>query len=214
MEQIPDADLEAARSAVTRELGSVLGFPGANEGAVKRAIISQADLSAFDSVWNESSRSLTYDASSASFVEMASLSKEEIAKGQAALLDMYKKRMTADAAKAAKTEKKLGTLLGGYQARSKKLAVQLEEATEALREATLQLDCFVRLAENETTAIPRRLEQLQKEVRDMERIEREGQNKYRDLNHEKTELSKKIEDMEMEYAEAVNEAALNAMDED
>ena len=213
MEQLADADLDTARAAVHLELASSIGFPGASEAIVKRTLASQLDNSLFDSVWQTTVDSMVFDASTNGYVEKASLSGAEIAQGQAALLDVYKKRMTADAARAAKVEKKLGTILGGYQARSKALAGKLATAIDDLRESTLQLDCFNRLADNEEGAIPRRLEILQKEVRDLERREKEGQNKYTELSQEKRDLTSRIEELELEYAEAVNEQAMAAMDE-
>lgn len=213
IEQIPDADLDTARAAVQLELATAIGFPGASEAIVKRTLASQLDNDLFESVWQTTSDSLVFDASAGVYVDKSTLSGAEIVKGQAALLDMYKKRMTADAAKAAKTEKKLGTILGGYQARSKALAGKLGSAVEELRDATMQYDAFSRLADNEEGAIPRRLEILQKDVRDLEGREKEGQNRYTDLNQEKRDLTAKIEELEMEYAEAVNEQAMAAMDE-
>ena len=214
LEQIPDSDLDKARSAVTVELGSTLGFPGASDAAVKRAIIAQLDSDAFESAWKPAADALVNDASTSSFVDRSNLSAKEVAAGQAALLDMYKKRMTADAAKAAKSEKKLSVVLGGYQARSKALAGKLIHSNEELREANMQYASFQRLAENEESAIPRRLESLQKEVRDLERIGRDGQSRYQSMNEQKMDTTKRIEELEYEYAQAVNEAALEAMDEE
>ena len=214
LEQLIDADLDKAREVVTVELGSALGYPGASEIAVKRAMIAQLDIGTFDTFWKPASDALVYDASTSSFMDRSSLSAAEIAKGQSALLDMYRKKMTSDAARAAKSEKKLSVVLGGYQARSKVLAAKLVQANDEVREANMQYLSFQRLAENEESAIPRRLEGLKKEVRDLERIEREGQMRYRTMNEQKMDRSKRIEDLEFEYAQAVNEAALEAMDEE
>jgi pre-mRNA-splicing factor CDC5/CEF1 len=126
---------------------------------------------------------------------------------------MFKQRMTADAAKAAKQEKKLGTVLGGYQARFKTLSSKLASVYEQVDESLLALDNFRILAHSEQAAIPRRIEILTKEVRDLERREREGQIKYSEMSREKAELEQRVSELEMDYAEAVNEHALGAMDE-
>ena len=214
--QIPDSDLDAARKAVNVELATQLGFPGASEAVVKRTVVTQIrdDVdAAFDAVWQPTMDSLVFDATSLSFVDSSDLSAQDIAKGQATLLELFKKRMTADATKAAKMEKKLGVTLGGYQARSKALSTKLETVTDALRDAMLTLQSFNRLAQNEETSAPRRLEVLQADVRRLEQIEREGQSRYRQFAQDKSDLSQKVADLELEYAEAVNEAALDAMDE-
>lgn len=204
LDKIADDDLDQARKAVTVELGSALGFPGASESVVKRTLVSSVDVDTpFNSIWEPTFASLVYDAASSTYVDRKSLSKAEYVRGQAALLDLYKQRMTADAAKAAKTEKRLAKILGGYQARSKSLSTKLEATSEEVRELVIQYNSFQRLFENEESAVPRRLETLQKEVRDLERREKEGQLKYRSLAEEKAEITKKIEELEMEYAEAV-----------
>lgn len=214
LEQIPDSDLEQARHAVNVELATALGFPGAREEIVKRTLVSQLDLDAFDTAWLPTTQSLAFDASSNSYVDKKGLSKKDAAKGQGVLLEQFKQRMTAEAAKAAKQEKKLGTVLGGYQARFKSLSSKLTGLHEQVDEALLALTNFRMLANSEQAAIPRRIEVLTKEVRDLERREREAQIKYSEMNREKTELSQRVADLEIEYAEAVNEQALQAMDED
>lgn len=213
LEQIDDADLDKARQTVNIELATALGFPGAKEEIVKRTLIGQVDLAVYDTAWKPTVDSLAYDASTNSYVDKSTLNKKEAAKGQAALLDMFKTRMTADAAKAAKQEKKLSTVLGGYQARFKTLSSKLASVYEQLDESLLALDNFRILAHSEEAAIPRRLEILTKEVRDLERREKEGQIKYSEMSREKAELEQRVADLEMDYAEAVNEQALNAMDE-
>lgn len=213
LEQIDDADLDKARQTVNVELATALGFPGAKGEVVKRTLINQVDLSVYDSAWKPTVDSLAYDASTNSYVEKSTLNKKEAAKGQSALLDMFKTQMTADAAKAAKQEKKLGTVLGGYQARFKTLSAKLASVYEQLDESILALDNFRILALSEEAAVPRRLELLTKEVRDLEQREKEGQVKFSEMTREKAELEQRIADLEMDYAEAVNEQALNAMDE-
>ena len=58
-------------------------------------------------------------------------------------------------------------------------------------------------------SVPRRLESLRTEVQTLERKEREGQDKYRELAAAQDELSLSINEMEdelaMREAEAVNE---------
>lgn len=213
LERIDDADLDKARQAVNVELATALGFPGAKEEIVKRTLIGQIDLAAYDTAWKPIVDSLAYDAGTNSYVDKSTLNKKDAAKGQTALLEMFKQRMTADAAKAAKQEKKLGTVLGGYQARFKTLSSKLASVYEQVDESLLALDNFRILAHSEQAAIPRRIEILTKEVRDLERREREGQIKYSEMSREKAELEQRVSELEMDYAEAVNEHALGAMDE-
>lgn len=215
LEQVSDEALEKARNAVHVELATELGFPGASEAVVKRTLAAHLrdDIdNAFTAIWQPAMDSFVYNAQTGTYQDKESMSNQEIVQGQVALLENFKKRMTADATKAAKAEKKLSVTLGGYQGRSRALTAKLQQVTEELREAMLSLQSFSRLSQNEETAAPRRIEQLQLDVRKLLQIEREGQSKYEQLARDKNELTSRVEDLEMEYADAVNEAALAEMD--
>ena len=66
--------------------------------------------------------------------------------------------MTREAKRAAKLEKKLKVLLGGYQSRSQGLAKQLTEVQEEAEQAFVELRTFQELQANEDAAIPKRME--------------------------------------------------------
>jgi len=62
--------------------------------------------------------------------------------------------------------------------------------------------------------VPRRIDTLRQEVEDLERREREGQSKYRELETQQHDIATSINDLEdelaMQEAEALNDAALAA----
>lgn len=66
--------------------------------------------------------------------------------------------MTREAKKAAKLEKKLKVLLGGYQSRAQGLTKQLAEVQEEGEQAYVELCTFQELQMNEEIAVPRRME--------------------------------------------------------
>lgn len=66
--------------------------------------------------------------------------------------------MTKEAKRAAKMEKKLKILLGGYQSRAQALIKQLHELEEQAEQTQIELNTFQSLKDHETVAIPRRLE--------------------------------------------------------
>lgn len=66
--------------------------------------------------------------------------------------------MTREAKRAAKLEKKLKILLGGYQSRAMGLIKQLEDNYEQVEQSFVELETFQSLKQNEDMAIPKRVE--------------------------------------------------------
>ncbi len=80
-------------------------------------------------------------------------------------LDLFEKKfqinrqnMTKQAKKAAKLEKKLKVLTGGYQSRAVALSKQLNDIHEQCEQSFIEMNTFKLLQEVEGQAIPRRLE--------------------------------------------------------
>lgn len=71
---------------------------------------------------------------------------------------MNRQHMTKQAKKAAKLEKKLKLLTGGYQSRAVALTKQLNDLHEQCEQAFVEMNTFQRLQEFEGQAIPRRVE--------------------------------------------------------
>ena len=74
------------------------------------------------------------------------------------LLQTNRTYMTREAKRAAKLEKKLKVLLGGYQSRALGLIKQLEDITEQQEQSGIELWTFQELKKNEDVAVPKRLE--------------------------------------------------------
>jgi len=68
--------------------------------------------------------------------------------------------MTKEAKKAAKIEKKLRILLGGYQSRAQQLIKQTHDLVEQVEQTHLELDTFTVLKNHEESAIDKRIEVL------------------------------------------------------
>lgn len=66
--------------------------------------------------------------------------------------------MTTEAKRAAKMEKKMKILLGGYQSRAMGLLKQLSELWDQVEQANVELHTFQELKKQEDHAIPRRQE--------------------------------------------------------
>lgn len=66
--------------------------------------------------------------------------------------------MTMEAKRAAKMEKKMKILLGGYQSRAMGLVKQLSDLWDQVEQAHMELRTFGELKKQEDLAIPRRQE--------------------------------------------------------
>ncbi len=73
-------------------------------------------------------------------------------------LQFNRQQMTKQAKKAAKLEKKLKLLTGGYQSRGSSLSKQLVDTHEQVEQASVETSTFKHLQQLEASAIPRRLE--------------------------------------------------------
>jgi pre-mRNA-splicing factor CDC5/CEF1 len=209
LETISDDALAAARSAVHLEIAKAVGLPGANETILKRTV--RLDDDAFNAIWSPLYNGLTYH--DGSYIRGEGMKEEDKIKGFAKLLELNRSTMGKEASKAAKVEKKLGVVLGGYQARSKALGSKMISSYEELSLTRLELNSFDRLASNERGAMQRRMESLRDEVEALERKEREGQGRFRELMEIKQALLDKVEDLEIREAEEINERAMMAMEE-
>ena len=73
-------------------------------------------------------------------------------------LQSNRQLMTKQAKKAAKLEKKLKVLTGGYLSRNGTLVKQMSDLHEQTEQANVELETFKRLQELEEQAIPKRME--------------------------------------------------------
>lgn len=209
--RIADDELAAARKAVHEEIAQAVGLPGASEKVLRRTVaLSPED---FDKAWRPSYERLAYDAKTDRYVDKESLSDADRIAGFRALIESNRDKMASESAKAAKVEKRLGQLLGGYVARSKTLAGKLGENYDDLARTRIELESFARLATNEEGAVVRRTEALRDEVEKLERKERDGQMRFKELLDLKERLEAEVQEMEYAEAERINEQALATMEE-
>ncbi|KAI9009050.1 pre-mRNA splicing factor component-domain-containing protein [Hyaloraphidium curvatum] len=108
-------------------------------------------------------------------------------------LEKLRARMGREAERAARTEKKLGITLGGYQARATKFRKDVAETWKELEEAGLQLAGFVAMREREEVAVPLRIGALEEEVKKLQAREKALQDTYRAMSERKAELEAEVE---------------------
>ena len=212
--EIPADDyIDAAKSAIQQELASALGYPDANAEQLKQGLsVLSAQEEADESLsWANIRPKLAYNVAQKRWVEADSLISEARIEGLSAQLNECREQMAKEAQKAAKSEKKIGITLGGYQARSRGLEQHVVGAFDELQKTQIEHDAFVHLRANEEATGPVRVAALKEEVDRLETRERMLQGRYAELEHERRETETRItalEDKLMAEAEALNEAVL------
>jgi len=222
---IPDEHLDRARKEIHQEMATAWGFPGANEDVLKRVILSSFDeetggesgkLAELETTLAERRNKLMWNAEKVEWMSMDEMSLEEIRRGQLTRLEAMREEMTKQAGQAAKEEKKLAKVLGGYQARSKALGSEIRGAYTSLQENFIQQLAFDRLGQMEKLAVTDRLKALEAEVQVLERRERMSQNEYKEREELKRSLQEQVDgledDLAMREAEKLNEQALAAVE--
>ena len=211
-----DEDVAAATLAVHTELAATLGIVGATPDEVKKGVVLAAGPEVAEGEalsWARMRDTLAYDRNLKAWVDASSLTPEERVAGIAALLMLDREAMTKEAGKAAKIEKKLNVVLGGYNARSNALTKRVRDGWDELQRLHIEQESFSKLRLTEQAAAPRRVAALKEEVERLERQERELQARFQDLSIAKEEIQARVsakEEQIMAEAEALNEAALAA----
>ena len=214
---LPDDEaLDLASEQIHLELATLVGFPSATPVQIKEGLVKLAkmeDIPREDS-WTSIRKTLAYDPSTQTWVESSTLHEEARIAGYSTLLDEKRESMIKEANKAAKSEKKLGVTLGGYQMRAQALAKRITAVFDELQKSKIEHEAFSRLRVNETAVGPRRVDALREEVQKLEHREKMLQIRYGGLVSEKEEAERRIVDLEdkvMAEAEAINEPQLAAM---
>uniref|UniRef100_H2ZJW0 Cell division cycle 5-like protein n=1 Tax=Ciona savignyi TaxID=51511 RepID=H2ZJW0_CIOSA len=96
-------------------------------------------------------------------------------------LETNRAHMVKEARHAAKHEKKLKVLLGGYQSRSNSMIKQFNEIVDQIYSSQVELNTFQELLRSENGAIPKRMEAMENDYRIQVDRERELQTTYAEL---------------------------------
>lgn len=191
-----DEALAHANDLVQAELATALGFPGARPATLQAMLAERA--AGFEAPLAHVRAETVYSAEHKTYVLRSTLTDAAVREGQAALLATLRTQLGDQAALAAKGERTLGKLLGGYQARSKTLAGKIAAAASAYVDASQNLAAFERLALGEDAAAADRQAQLQKAVADLQRTEAMAQAEYRTLDAARTEASERYDALQTE----------------
>ena len=173
-----EEELEKARELLRKEMQVVK--QGMNHG--------ELTFDAYNQVWEECLAQVLFLPSQSRFTRASLASKKDRIESLEKRLDQNRAHMAQQAKRAAKLEKKLKILLGGYMARAATLSSSLTETQMQVESSRLELSTFNFLQELENIAVPKRLSTLQEDVERQKERERDLQRQYQSLNNALEEL--------------------------
>jgi len=141
----------------------------------------ELSLDAYTQVWEECLAQVLYLPGQQRYTRANLASKKDRIESLEKRLETNRGHMTKEAKRAAKTEKKLKILIGGYQIRAAGLIKQLNDQADQLEKSRLDLATFEQLKISETGAIPRRLAMITEDVGKQTEREKELQGTFRDV---------------------------------
>lgn len=186
----PD-ELELSKKMLKKEMEIVK--MGMNHG--------ELPIEAYTQVWEECLGQVLFLPNQNRYTRANLANKKDRLESAEKRLEQNRSHMAKEAKRAAKMEKKLKILTGGYQSKAQVLIKQLQDAYENIDQANLELNTFKFLQEQEKNALPRRVESLTEDVdRQMER-EKGLQKRYNDLQNEIRELQEQYKYVQQEVYE-------------
>ncbi|CAF1467415.1 unnamed protein product, partial [Adineta ricciae] len=177
-EHFTDEDLAQARTLLAAEVNVV------------KKTMSHGDISldVYSQVWDECYSQVLFLPSKNRYTRASAASKKERIESAEQKLELDRQFMSLEAKRAAKLEKKLKTLLGGYQSRGQALIKALNDVYDQIDQTQVEAKTFGLLRQNEMLAIPKRIESFTEDVARQEERERDLQRRYQELYEERNSL--------------------------
>lgn len=147
-ESFKTEDLNVAKTILKREMDVVKA--GMNHG--------ELPLEAYTQVWEECLSQVLFLPNQNRYTRANLASKKDRLESAEKRLEQNRSHMAKEAKKAAKMEKKLKILTGGYQSRAQMLIKKLHDIYDSIDQTNLELSTFKFLQEQEKNALPRRVQ--------------------------------------------------------
>ncbi|KAF4084171.1 hypothetical protein AMELA_G00125950 [Ameiurus melas] len=177
-EKVVEEDLKKAKELLRQEMEVVKHGMGHGD----------LSIDAYNQVWEECYSQVLYLPGQSRYTRANLASKKDRIESLEKKLEVNRGHMTTEAKRAAKMEKKMKILLGGYQSRAMGLMKQLSDLWDQVEQAHMELHTFQELKKQEDMAIPRRKEALREDVQRQQDREKELQQRFADLLLEKETL--------------------------
>ena len=164
-QKFADEEIHAAKELLNKEMD-----------VVKQGM-SHGDLSleAYTQVWEECLAQVLYLPSQNRYTRANLANKKDRIESMEKRLEQNRSHMKKDSKKAVKIEEKLKILTRGYQTRSQALTKQTIDLYDQIEQAQLELSTFSFLKDQETKAIPQRLQSIMDDVERQTKREKELQ---------------------------------------
>ncbi|KAL1234231.1 Cell division cycle 5-like protein [Trichinella spiralis] len=147
------------------------------------------DLASFTEIWKDCYSQFMYHVGRGRFSRIDTMTRKEKMETYQFQLQNIREQMSKEAKKAMKLEQKVKTLLRGYQARLNVLTKEIQELTDDIVTTEIERKSFLKLEENESRAVAKRINNLMADVQVQEVRERELQTRYAALILESEELN-------------------------
>ncbi|CAH8574777.1 unnamed protein product [Heterobilharzia americana] len=167
-EQFNPEDLKLAESLLEEEMHVVRNGMGHGELSAE----------AYAKVWHECLSQVLYLPAHRRYTRANLVTKRDRIESHEKRLDQLRHLMAEEAKRAAKLEKKLRILLGGYQSRAQTLMKAIEESVDQIEQSHMELTTYERLHEQELCAIARRSEVLEADVERQQKRHADLQREY------------------------------------
>ena len=142
--------------------------------------MSHGDLSleAYTQVWEECLAQVLYLPAQNRYTRANLANKKDRIESMEKRLEQNRGHMKKDSKRAVKIEEKLKILTRGYQTRAQGLVKQTQDLHEQIEQAQLELSTFSFLKDQETNAIPKRLQSIMEDVERQTKREKILQDQY------------------------------------
>lgn len=177
-EEFTDEELANARNLLETEVNAV------------KKTMSHGDINVdvYSIVWDECYSQVLFLPSENRFTRADKAIKKDRIQSAEQKLDLNRDLMALEAKRAAKLEKKLKTLLGGYQSRGQALVKAMNDIYDQIDQTQVEAETFDLLRRNEILAIPKRIESFTEDVARQEERERELQRRFQELCEERDSI--------------------------
>ncbi|XP_014233346.1 cell division cycle 5-like protein [Trichogramma pretiosum] len=153
-EEFEEEEMESAKEILKNEIQVVK--EGMDHG--------ELSIDAYSTVWEECSAQVLFLESQKRYTRATLASKKDRIESYERQLERNRQHMAAEAKRAAKMEKKLKVVLGGYMNRTQVLTKQFNDVTEQIDQSRLEYSTFKFLKQQEDAAIPKRIRALEEDV--------------------------------------------------
>merc|ERR1711973_321439 len=135
-------------------------------------------LEAYTQVWEECLSQVLYLPSQNRYTRANLANKKDRIESMEKRLEQNRNHMKKDSKRATKIEDKLKILTRGYHARASGLTKQIGDLQEQIETARLELSTFTFLKNQETFAVPKRLQSIVDDVDKQKSREKELQHRF------------------------------------